>query len=119
MTGAELIAQERARQMEQEGWTAEHDAQHKDGSLALAAACYALPPKKRGHKAIIVTRPCLRSEYTTEEAVYVPRLWPRSWHPDWWKPEDKDRIRQLVVAGALIAAEIDRLQARSGEESNA
>jgi hypothetical protein len=33
--------------------------------------------------------------------------WP--WSFEWWKP--KDRIRNLVRAGALIAAEIDRLQA--------
>lgn len=28
--------------------------------------------------------------------------------PDWWKPGD-DPVRRLVKAGALIAAEIDRL----------
>lgn len=33
--------------------------------------------------------------------------WP--WHSSWWKPSD-DPIRNLVKAGALIAAEIDRLQ---------
>ena len=33
-----------------------------------------------------------------------------TWKVSWAKRESKDRIRQLVVAGALIAAEIDRLQ---------
>jgi hypothetical protein len=37
------------------------------------------------------------------------RLWP--WDPSWWKPSP-DPIRNLVKAGALIAAEIDRLQRR-------
>ena len=40
-TGVELIAQERERQIEKEGWTAEHDADHTEGQLAKAAACYA------------------------------------------------------------------------------
>ena len=29
---------------------------------------------------------------------------------EWWKPTPKNRVRELVKAGALIAAEIDRLQ---------
>ena len=36
-------------------------------------------------------------------------IWP--WNLIWWKPTPNDRIRELVKAGALIAAEIDRLQA--------
>ena len=43
MSGAERIAAERQRQVEREGWTADHDAQHTDGSLAWAAVCYAAP----------------------------------------------------------------------------
>ncbi len=42
-TGIELITAERKRQIEKEGWTPEHDAEHTDGSLALAAVCYAAP----------------------------------------------------------------------------
>lgn len=44
-TGVELIAEERQRQIEVEGWTAERDAQYVDESLAFAAACYAIPPR--------------------------------------------------------------------------
>jgi hypothetical protein len=36
-------------------------------------------------------------------------LWPKSWAEDWWKPMADDRVWQLTKAGALIAAEIDRL----------
>ena len=39
--GAEMIAAERRRQVEKEGWTAEHDSGHPSGELAMAAACYA------------------------------------------------------------------------------
>jgi hypothetical protein len=47
--------------------------------------------------------------------VGIPRPWPPSWSYNWWKPSD-DPIRNLVKAGALIAAEIDRLQRRSNAE---
>ncbi len=42
-TGIELIAQERQRQVSEEGWTAEHDDGHTDQELARAASCYANP----------------------------------------------------------------------------
>lgn len=81
-TGIELIAAERKRQVEAEGWTLEHDDNHKTGELSDAAACYALGKRTAA--------------------------WP--WSIDWWKPTPDDRVRELVKAGALIAAEIDRLQ---------
>ena len=42
-TGIEIIAAERQRQIEQEGWTPEHDAEHVNDEMALAASAYALP----------------------------------------------------------------------------
>ena len=93
-TGAALIAAERRRQIEAEGWTPEHDAEHWDDDLARAAVCYALPSSER---------PLHRED--------PPRPWP--WLRSAWKPCPDDRVRELVKAGALIAAEIDRLQARA------
>ena len=97
MSGVELIAAERRRQIEIEGRTAEHDARHWDDALARAAVCYAIPPSER---------PLFSSD--------PPRLWP--WLKVEWKPVPNDRVRELVKAGALIAAEIDRLQAQ-GEKA--
>jgi hypothetical protein len=37
----------------------------------------------------------------------VPEEWP--WFQERWKPTPDNRIRELVKAGALIAAEIDRM----------
>lgn len=95
-TGAELIAEERQRQIEKEGWTKEHDAQHKNDELANAAICYADP----------------NIHYHYENRIMKHRIpnefWPKQWDKRWFKPTD--RIRDLVKAGALIAAEIDRLQ---------
>ena len=47
-TGIELISKERQRQIEEEGWTPEHDNQHTEGELALVAALYATPIKLFG-----------------------------------------------------------------------
>ena len=94
MSGCELIAEERARQVSSEGWTAEHDDAHKDGELAVAAAIYAAPGYERSNK------PRVRGA--------IIQFWP--WDMSWWKPCRDNRVRELVKAGALIAAEIDRLQ---------
>jgi len=91
-SGVELITAERERQISEEGWTAEHDASHSDGELGMAAICYVLG---RGNATI--------------EGTYV---WP--WENRWWKPS-RDPVRNLVKAGALIAAEIDRLTLLRGE----
>lgn len=79
--------------MEREGWTAKHDDEHEDCSLALAAACYAIPDDER--------------QFESCRADGIPDLWP--WDAKWWKPTPRNRIRELTKAGALIAAEIDRL----------
>lgn len=102
-TGLELIIYERERQITQEGWSKERDAQvHSRGQLALAAACYIYDymsrPKQRG------------TAYYHNEAV---KFWP--WDKGWWKPTPDDDVRQLVKAGALIAAEIDRLQGQKAK----
>jgi hypothetical protein len=81
------IATERRRQIEVEGWTAEHDDGHQSGAMALAAGCYAL---NAGDKASFVG---------------VPLRWP--WANRWWKPENPRR--DLIRAAALIVAEIERL----------
>lgn len=107
MNGTELIAAERRRQIEAEGWTSEHDAHHTKGQLAWAAACYVAPES--------VYRVELHDSY-----VAWREPWPIEWVPNAnrgepgyvpWRRPATDRIRELVKAGALIAAEIDRLQA--------
>ncbi len=94
MNGIELIAAERNRQVTEENWTDGHDDLHAQEELANAAACYAMSPGFWD---------CLTR---TEEETIREFIWP--FHESWWKP--KDRLRDLVRAGALIAAEIDRIQ---------
>jgi hypothetical protein len=93
-TGIELISDERKRQIGVENYNAAHDDAHTDGEIALAAAVYALPARVRA----------LKSLNTAIEWF----LWP--WDRDCWKPTPDDRVLELVKAGALLAAEIDRLQ---------
>ena len=97
-TGIELIAEERQRQITEEKWTPEHDDAHDKGQLAGAAAVYALESCgfENPHCA----------ELKREDTTHKVRLWP--WAEQWWKPSG-DARRDLVKAGALIAAEIDRL----------
>lgn len=97
MTAIELIAAERQRQIEEEGWTEEYDKEHVNGELALAAACYVMFESARN-----------------SNAFRLKSIWP--WETAAWKPSPDDRIRELVKAGALIVAEIDRLRAFDTKE---
>ena len=100
-TALELIATERQRQIEQEGWTAEHDDGHNHGQLATAAACYAFGRVFRYFNGWI-------SGGGHGDEPRLTSAWP--WNGGWWKPSPDNRIRELVKAGALIVAEIERLQ---------
>lgn len=97
-TGIELIAEERAAQVSREGWTPEHDDEHASGELSCAAACYI---------SLVASQLGEGCDSDGDSAAVVPDGWP--WDDEWWKPKD-DPMRNLVRAGALIAAEIDRLQ---------
>lgn len=96
MDGASLIAQERKRQIEEEGYTAVHDEQHNNEELVEAAGCYIYSYVNRDPQMPLID-------------------WP--WDPRDWKSTPEDWIKQLVKAGALIAAEIDRLQRMKGGNS--
>lgn len=103
-----LIHDERARQVHQEGWTPEHDDEHADSELARAAACYALDERT------MERRVDGDASDRTLVSGLVPVIWP--WSVRWWKPTPGDRIRELVKAGALIVAEIERLQRAGSQE---
>lgn len=97
----EDVLAERERQVNVEGWTAEHDDSHDSGSLALAAASYA------AHAGAATLRAWARphTNRASEYECMATALWP--FDKEWWKP--KNRRRDLVRAAALILAEIERL----------
>jgi len=81
LTGLKLISKERERQIEEKGWTEEHDDTHIKGELASEAMFY------------IDDNNIIKSVF----------------NPDSGKKIGKTRIQQLTIAGALIVAEIERL----------
>jgi hypothetical protein len=106
MSALEDIAAERRRQVEVEGWTPEHDDQHHDGAMSRAAACYALGSRE------VQSRESGGIAGARESAEWVNPwrdAWP--WARVWWKP--KNRRHDLVRAGALIVAELERLDRAS------
>lgn len=99
MNGIESIAAERKRQVEVEGWTPEYDDAHTDGAMSAAATAYAFSA-------------FTGTSYRAFSAEPIG-FWP--WNAEWWKP--KTPREDLVRAGALIAAEIDRIDRLSARSS--
>ncbi|MBS5178033.1 MAG: ead/Ea22-like family protein [Klebsiella oxytoca] len=98
---ADVLA-ERQRQVTAEGWSSKHDDQYKNTELAFAASCYAF------HAAAASWD--LEDDGIPYDSHPVPKQWP--WDPSWWKPTDARR--DLVKAGALILAEIERIDRAAG-----
>ena len=96
MDGASRISQERQRQVAAEKFSAEHDAAHPAGALALAAAAYLI-------KYAVLNAPMPRWLITRLEDT-VTTIWP--WRRDGFKCDGS--FRDLEKAGALAAAEWDR-----------
>jgi len=88
--GLKHLIQERIRQVEEEGWDAEHDEQHSPAVLARAAATYLLPDKYRGN--------------TVLDVSIWKWIWP--FENKWWKP--KDEFQDLLRGAALALAALDR-----------
>lgn len=95
-TGIEIIAEEKQRAFEKEGWTSEHDDDHVNGELANAAAYYAMTDE---------TIDFINDEWGNDMSLHI---WP--FELNWLKRTPENRIRELAKAGALIAFEIERLQ---------
>ena len=102
MNGIERIAAERERQLVVEEFDPAHDARWTKGQLAWAAVCYAAPGS------------VLRGPYVKRYAVTFSDPWP--FEDDWDKRSKHGRLRQLEIAGAFIAAEIDRLLEGENDE---
>ncbi len=99
---AQDVLNERQRQVSVEGWTPEHDDAHATGEIARAAATYAIAGgwPDQAERAVM-------DEFGDSSATphRIQAVWP--WSREWWRPTD--RRRDLVKAGALILAEIERL----------
>jgi hypothetical protein len=100
--GVEHIERERLRQIVLEGFSYGYDLEKNNKEqLGNAAACYALSTETRSNLLSLGTGRL---------------LWP--WGAKLFKPCPKNRIHELEKAGALCAAEIDRLLAIKAKEAN-
>jgi hypothetical protein len=98
ITGIEIIATERRRQLEVKGYTPEHDDEHDLGELGLAAALYALPyDAKVGNEPLLKQDDFIALHIALETGC------------DFYVDPEPDKLKRLAKAGALIAAEIDRV----------
>lgn len=101
--GAERIMAERNRQILDEGYDYRHDdSEHWDRSLVRAAICYAVLESGKTDAPLSGIQNLAIAVNSVDP---IRDLWP--WGEEWWKPSDP--IRNLEKAGALIAAELDRL----------
>lgn len=117
-TGVELIAKERERQVSVEKFDYEHDSTYKNGELIGAAASYVASALNKDRK-----KPFARFQvYREAELDFMVNTgdrgdrqlqksgwvdgWP--WSSEWDKRAKHDKLRSLVIAGALIAAQIDK-----------
>lgn len=101
MSGIELIVQERNKQL-QHGYTADHDKKYDDGAL-LVLAEFLMKGEDDAEK------DNLGHELVSSmgfEQEYIAKLW------------KLPRKRQLTIAAALIAAEIDREDIETVEVSD-
>ncbi|ECF8076625.1 hypothetical protein CWU58_26720 [Salmonella enterica] len=96
------VIAERQRQINI-GRTPEYDDQYENGSLALAAACYARQAGMWGTNWSVYYR----------DAV-VPDTWP--WAREYWKPSSPRR--DLEKAAALILAEMERHDRATARKAN-
>lgn len=107
MNAIEAIAAERSRQIVREGYDESHDDGHEDGEIALAAALYATPIRLYEHK------PRAACQMFMDPWPWEQRFDKRPYDGNVVLPNSvmtyEDRRLQLVKAGALIVAEIERL----------
>lgn len=101
-TGIELIAQERKEQIEKHGRTVKHDVNLNNvGQLPLAAGL------------LLWTK---EEDYGSD----ISACCPTDWYPVFWRRMMKKPYKdRLIIAAALIAAEVDRLQAIENADKEA
>lgn len=102
--GVKDLLTERRRQVRVEGYTLEHDDQYTKGQLAEAASVYAFWAAPSGYP------PDAHLDYLNTK---LPRCWP--FGPEQWKPTNQRLM--LIKAGALILADLERLDRLEAREA--
>ena len=92
-TGVELIADERKRQIEELGYSIEHDSKHLTSEFALNACSYIESAMIKAYGGKTLTVEELKNGWLWDKEAFKP----------------KTPLKDLIRAGALIAAAIDNL----------
>ncbi len=100
----QAVIAERFRQIEQEGWSLDHDDSHAQGELTLAGAAYAK------QAAVHLNPP---PDAALGSPLGEPSWWP--WERGWWKPVGFRR--DLIKACALIIADGERFDRVRGRKA--
>lgn len=108
-TGIELIAKERQEQIDKHGFCKNHDTIHEEQDLSYNAAILASPVILYYQAEDLANQVTFQKCFPYESWKLPPPNTSGNVLIDNIKLSKKKRIKQLVVAGALIAAEIDRL----------
>lgn len=88
-----LVAEERAHQVFDLGWTLDHDREfNPDGELVLGAIAYAKLARRQAR--------------FTGEDTFRPADWP--WDGTYWNPAE-DPAENLIKAAAMLLAEARRI----------
>lgn len=94
-TGIELIAEEREKQITKHGFTGEHHFNH---------------PEWYDKNQLIRASHILMNKTIDSERVKKYGLYPERWNKEWFYDLcNRPYQERLIIAGALIASEIDRL----------
>lgn len=100
-SAAQDVLAERNRQITAEGWTPAHDDEHACDEIAAFACFYAMPPAAR--------------DWDASSTGYGQTLG-EALKPEGWQGKTGDRRRELIKAGALILAEIERLDRAAAKQ---
>lgn len=93
--GANIIAKERLRQIEKFDWSPAHDDQYVNGELLIYSQYWMSMPE------------LVEARQHTKEVLQSLGL--AGWEDEWFKYDERTPVERLARAGALIAAEIDRV----------
>ena len=122
--GVKAVDAERRRQIQEEGFSAEHDKHHVQNALLYAALCYLDPAKKyvKFHEGGVFFGGAMTTAVPTINLPDGPEgpgeyyILPRQFWPfdiESWKPCPHNRIREIVKGLALGAAHLDVLLAKN------
>lgn len=104
-TGIELIAQERQEQIEKHGRTIEKDVEYNHGKYTDHNGEQINNPQLTAAARWLIHDDVMK--YWVDQELFRPFGWDRG---IWSKMINKTYKERLIISGALIAAEIDRLQ---------